>query len=157
MKETNNEINNNLITDKELKSLIEKAKQGLDNAYTPVRNFPVGAAVLTTKGNIYQGCNTESVISGLGVCAERSAIDHAVAHGEYNFKAIVVISRLEEPIKPCGACLQYINEFSQIGDINTKIYMVGSKGKIKKSSIKEMLPDGFGPKNLKIDLSRYRK
>ncbi len=75
------------------------------NAYSIVNKFPCGAAVLTEKGNIYQGCNVESVISGMGTCAERSAIDHAVAHGEYGFKAVAIISKLGEPIKPCGMCL----------------------------------------------------
>ena len=139
----------------ELKLLIEKAKEGLNNAYTPVHNFPVGSAVLTFKNNIYQGCNTESVISGLGVCAERSAIDHAAAHGEYKFKSLVIITKLPEPVKPCGACLQYINEFAQIGKNNISIYMVGYNGKINKSSINEMLPNGFGPRDLNKDLTKY--
>jgi cytidine deaminase len=65
--------------------LIAGAKLGMKNAYAVVSSFPVGAAVLTSKGNVFQGCNTESVISGMGVCAERSAIDHAVACGEYLF------------------------------------------------------------------------
>ena len=116
--------------DKEIKTLLEKAREGLNNAYSPVHNFPVGAAVLTFKNNLYQGCNTESVISGLGVCAERSAIDHAVAHGEYKLKSILIITKLENPVKPCGACLQYINEFAQIGKNNIIIYMAGLNGVI---------------------------
>lgn len=142
---------------KQEKRLIEKAKEGMNNAYSIVHNFPVGAAVLTKKGNMYQGCNTESVIQGMGVCAERSAIDHAVACGEYIFTAIAVTSRMEEPIKPCGMCLQFIAEFSQIANKNIEIIMVGSKGKLVKSSINEMLPNTFGPRDLAIDLSRYQK
>jgi len=42
--------------------LIEYAKMGMKNAFVPVSGFPVGAAVLTINGNIYQGCNTESVV-----------------------------------------------------------------------------------------------
>ena len=108
-------------------------------------------------GNIYQGCNTESVISGMGVCAERSAIDHAVAHGEYVYNAIVVTSKLEEPIKPCGMCLQYIAEFSQVANKDIEVLMVGSNGKIIISSIRQFLPDDFGPKDLGINLLKYQK
>ena len=137
--------------------LIASARLGMQNAYTVWSDFPVGAAVLTTTGHIFQGCNTESVISGLGVCAERSAIDHAVARGEYLYQAIAVTSRLETPIAPCGMCLQYIGEFSQVADRDIEILMVGASGEIRESSIRQMLPVIFGPLDLGIDLSRYRE
>jgi cytidine deaminase len=136
--------------------LIAAAKAGMKNAYVIVNNFPVGAAVLTAKGNIYQGCNTQSVISGMGVCAERSAIDHAVACGEYRFQAIAVTSQLETPIAPCGMCLQYIGEFSQVAGHDIEILMIGSTGTIRESSIHKMLPIIFGPLDLHLDISRYR-
>jgi cytidine deaminase len=137
--------------------LIEAAKRGMQNAYAVVNNFPVGAAVLTAKAKIYQGCNTQSVISGMGVCAERSAIDHAVACGEYLFEAIAVTSQLDTPIAPCGMCLQYIGEFSQIAQHDIDILMIGSTGKVNESSVYKMLPVIFGPLDLNLDVSRYRK
>ena len=129
----------------------------MENAYAIVNNFRVGAAVLTAKGKIYQGCNTQSVISGIGVCAERSAIDHAVACGEYVFEAIAVTSQLETPITPCGMCLQYIGEFSQVAGHDIVILMVGSAGTVQESSVYKMLPVIFGPADLHLDVSRYRK
>src|SRR5262249_54167763 len=66
--------------------LIEAAKAGMNNAYAILNNFPVGAAVLTSKGKGYPGCNTQSVIFGMGGWAERSAIDHAVGCGEKMFQ-----------------------------------------------------------------------
>jgi cytidine deaminase len=137
--------------------LIAGAKLGMKNAYAVVSSFPVGAAVLTSTGNVFQGCNTESVISGMGVCAERSAIDHAVACGEYLFEAVAVTSSLEDPIAPCGMCLQYIGEFSQVADRNIQILMIGSTGEIRESSIRQMLPTIFGPLDLGLDVARYRK
>ena len=92
----------------------------------------------------------------MGVCAERSAIDHAVACGEYVFDAIAVTSRLENPIAPCGMCLQYIGEFSQIAQHDISIIMVGSTGKVNESSVRQMLPVIFGPLDLNLDVSRYR-
>lgn len=73
-----------LISPTEEHELIEAARRGMENAYTPVTRFSVGAALLTISGKLFEGCNTQSVISGLGVCAERSAIDHAVVFGEYS-------------------------------------------------------------------------
>jgi cytidine deaminase len=137
--------------------LIAGAKLGMKNAYAVVSSFPVGAAVLTVTGNVFQGCNTESVISGMGVCAERSAIDHAVACGEYLFEAVAVTSSLEDPIAPCGMCLQYIGEFSQVADRDIQILMIGATGEIRESSIRQMLPAIFGPLDLGLDVARYRK
>ena len=137
--------------------LISSAKLGMKNAYAVVSGFPVGVAVLTSAGKVFQGCNTESVISGMGVCAERSAIDHAVACGEYLFDAVAVISELEEPIAPCGMCLQYIGEFSQVADHDIEILMIGATGEIRESSIRRMLPAIFGPLDLGLDVARFRK
>jgi len=137
--------------------LIEAAKAGMRNAYAIVNNFRVGAAVLTSQDRIYQGCNTQSVISGLGICAERCAIDHAVVCGEYVFQAIAVTSDFETPIAPCGMCLQYIGEFSQVANHDIEILMVGSTGAVRESSIKQMLPVIFGPLDVHLDVSPYRK
>lgn len=85
--------------------------------------FGVGAAVLAKDGKKYEGCNIETYISGLGVCAERCAIDHAILHGarvqkqgnEYEYIekiAVVADSGDVSSLVPCGACLQYIYDFS---------------------------------------------
>lgn len=144
------------MTEPEEANLIQAAQRGMANAYCPVTDFPVGAAVLTATGNIYQGCNVQSVISGMGVCAERSAIDHAIACGEYCFAAVAVISELEDPISPCGMCLQYIGEFSQVADSDIEIIMAGSTGRIERSSIVALSHRIFGPVDMGLDVGRYR-
>lgn len=144
------------ISKKELEKLIDKSKEGMKNAYAPRSNFPVGAAILTDNGEIFQGCNVESVISGMGTCAERCAIDSAVANGKYCFNAVVIVSKLEEPVKPCGMCLQYIAEFAQIAGHDIEIIMIGSKGKIEENSVNKMLPGTFGPVDLGLDLDKYK-
>jgi len=145
------------MNDQEKHELIEAARAGMNNAYAILNGFRVGAAVLTAKGKIYRGCNTQSVISGMGVCAERSAIDHAVAFGEYVFRSIAVTSGLEKPITPCGMCLQYIGEFSQVAGYDIEILMIGSAGATRESSISKLLPIVFGPLDLNLDVSAYRK
>lgn len=139
----------------EIQRLFEKAKIGMNNAFAVRSNFPVGAAILAFNGEIFLGCNVESVISGLGTCAERCAVDNAIANGQYCFKSILITTKLEEPVKPCGACLQYLAELAQVPNKDIEIIMMGSKGKTIKSSIYKMLPDAFGPRHLGCDLKRF--
>ena len=58
----------------EADQLVLTAQDALKNASVPLSRFRVGAAVLTQRGRIFEGCNTESLIPVLGVCAERNAI-----------------------------------------------------------------------------------
>ena len=145
--------------DAQLKNqLVKAAVLASKNAYHPVTSSGTGAALLTKEGNIYQGCNVQSVISGLGCCAERDAIYHAVAHGAYNFEAMAVFFPSKELTRPCGACLQLINEFAEVAKKDIKIIMVNSNGKITgESSINKLLPLGYGPRTAGKDLSKYKK
>jgi len=97
--------------------LIEAALRGMRSARI-LWGFPVGAAVLGDDNRIYEGCNVESEVAGLGVCAERCAIDHAVVHGVTKIRAVAVVAEDQsiENLAPCGACRQYIKEFAD-GDL----------------------------------------
>lgn len=52
----------------------------------------VGAALLTTTGKIYSGCNIENAAYPLGTCAERTALVKAVSEGENSFQTIAITS-----------------------------------------------------------------
>ncbi|MDH5482584.1 MAG: cytidine deaminase [Candidatus Bathyarchaeota archaeon] len=130
------------------KKLLKAASKAMTNAYV-LWGFRVGASVLAEDGQIYEGCNVESWISGLGTCAERCAINHAVLHGNRKIKQIAITvdaNSLSEPI-PCGACLQYIFDFAE----NPKIEIIMAKvekGRIlfetvKLKTIAELLPSPF--------------
>ena len=123
----------------------------MTRAHVPVSGFPVGAAVLTASGKVYPGCNTESIIAGLGVCAERSAVDHAVIHGETDFRAVLVTSRRTRPIWPCGACRQYLYEFVQGHGRDLQVIVVGADGQLDQAPLSRLLPNGFGPADLQAD------
>jgi cytidine deaminase len=124
--------------------LITLARQAMEQAHAPVTNFPVGAAVLTATGEMFAGCNTESIIAGVGVCAERSAVDHAVIHGRKDFLAVAVASRRPEPLFPCGVCRQYLYEFASASGRNPLILALGATGRIEQVMLSELLPRGFG-------------
>jgi len=119
--------------------LIAEAKMAREKAYAPYSNFKVGAAVLTSNGKIFSGCNIENSSYGLSICAERAAIFNAVSSGYKKFTKIVVVTDSEPPSSPCGACRQVIFEF---GD-DIEVIMANLKGDMRIARIDELLKDGF--------------
>ena len=130
------------MTDKDL--LIEAARQARENAHAPYSNFRVGAALRSSSGRIFGGCNVENATYGLTMCAERVAIFKAVSEGERGFRAIAVITDTDALTPPCGACRQLIWEFC--GDI--PVSMVNLKGKIEVVQMRELFPRPFDDSNL---------
>ena len=59
--------------------LVRSARKVMKNAYAPFSEFKVGAAVLTSQGKVFVGCNVENSSYGMTNCAERTAIFSAVA------------------------------------------------------------------------------
>jgi len=125
----------------EEQNLIEEATKAMEHAHVPYSNFAVGAAVRTSDGMIFRGCNIENASYGLTVCAERTAIFKAVSDGYDHFTDIAIVIDLDEGIgSPCGACRQVMNEFNAA--IN--VIMATTSGNVKKASLEQLLPDSFG-------------
>ncbi len=125
--------------------LIVAAQTCLRNASVPLSRFRVGSAVICQTGRIFEGCNTESLIPVLGVCAERNAINHALIHGETDFLAVAVVSDLHSPLLPCGTCLQYMQEFARQQDRDILIIAEGRSGDRIITSLNELFKGGFPP------------
>ena len=139
-----------------LDEAIISAISAYENAYVPLTNYSVGSCIITDEDELFAGCNVQSVISGLGTCAESSAIFHSVVHGKYNFKGIVVASK--KAITPCGACLQYLNEFAQVAGHDIRIIAVDLNKKIQKdTSLYSTIKNLYGPLDGKKDIKRYKK
>ncbi len=136
----------------EADQLVHAAKNALKNASVPLSRFRVGAAVLTRSGRIFEGCNTESLIPVLGVCAERNAINHALIHGETGFLAVAVVSDLHSPLLPCGTCLQYIQEFARQEGRDVLIIAEGRSGDRIVTSLDELFKGGFPPETTVRDI-----
>lgn len=129
----------------EPKQLIDEAIAASKQAHVPYSQFHVGAALLTTDGKIYRGCNIENASYGLTNCAERTAIFKAVSEGDKQFSAIAVVGDTDGPISPCGACRQVLAEFC---DDHTQIILANLKGDFVITHINEILPGYFSSKDL---------
>ncbi len=130
-----------MLTNEEIIKLGETAREAQKWALDFKSKHAFGAAVLTEKGNYYGGCNVDGVISSQGICAEMAAINHMVIHGEYKIRAIGVVD--EGLTYPCGACLQYLGQFSQMSGIEIEIVAIDKDNNFEVKKLSELLPKGF--------------
>jgi len=118
--------------------LVRIANQVRKWAHVPYSNYPVGAAVLTESGRIYDGVNIENAAFPVTICAERVAIFKAVSNGEKDLKAIAVVTR--NGGMPCGSCRQVMAEFSP----EMLVIVADEKEKITaEKSLADLLPGAF--------------
>ena len=129
----------NAVTDEKL---LEMAVGMLAYSYVPYSNYPVGAALLGKDGRIFTGCNVENAAYGNTMCAERTALYKAVSEGAREFEAVAIAARGSAPF-PCGACRQSLYEFAP--DL---CVLVTWDGHVRKTTLRELLPEGFGPSSL---------
>lgn len=124
--------------------LIQIAREAQQKAYCPYSNFRVGAALLTRAGKVFTGVNVENASYGLTVCAERIAIFKAVAEGERDFQAIVIVGSGTGYIYPCGACLQVLAEFTP----EIKIMITDENDNYIEYDLRDLMPQVFSLQNL---------
>jgi len=126
------------------RNLMQKAIKMLDNAYAPYSKFYVGAAVLTTSGNIYVGCNQENASYPLCICGERVALFNAGANEPQEpIKLLAIVchnprKKVDQPVSPCGACRQVIAEFELRHSSPYPILLKGDTKKIYKTDSTRM-------------------
>ncbi len=139
-----------MIPDNKASDLIREAIEARNMAYTPYSHFRVGAALLGASGKVYRGCNIENAAYTPCNCAERTAFFKAVSEGETSFLAIAIVGGKEDgPLEftgPCGVCRQVMMEFCD--EEAFRILLAVSPQKWREYSLKELLPQGFGPRNL---------
>ena len=133
-----------------IRRLIDRAIEGMSYAYTPYSGFRVGAALLTESGKLYTGCNIENAAYTPTNCAERTAFFKAVSEGERHFAAICIVGgkdgKLADYTSPCGVCRQVMMEFCEPEQF--KIILAISREEYQIYTLKELLPEGFGPARL---------
>ncbi len=121
------------------RALMREAVAARARSHSPYSRFPVGAALLTTSGRVFHGCNVENASYGLTCCAERNAVFAAVAEGERSFTAVAVTARAGAGAPPCGACRQVLAEFSP----DLWVYWRDTRGRMLRKRLSALLPDQF--------------
>ena len=126
---------------KELEKMYEKAYEAYLNSYSPYSKFKVGACLLMKNGEYIIGTNIENASYGLTNCAERSALFAAYSRGyrRLDIDKIMIIGNTEEPVSPCGACRQVINELME----QDAFVIFGNEVDVYETSVKELLPLAF--------------
>jgi len=114
------------------------ARKTAEKAYAPYSGFNVGAALLTTDGDVITGVNIENSSYGAAICAERTAFVKAVSEGHREFKAIAVASS-EGSAWPCGICRQFMYEFNE----NLRVITGDDEEHLEDYPLKELLLNGF--------------
>ena len=121
-------------------SLLDAARAVRENAHAPYSKFKVGAALRTTSGTVYVGCNVENVAYPEGTCAEAGAIAAMVAAGDRAIAEIAVIADSPTPVSPCGGCRQKIAEFAKADVVVT---MATIDGAVQQTTVAALLPGSF--------------
>ena len=127
-----------------IEKLIKKAIEMLNFSYAPYSNFHVGAALLTSEGEIYTGCNIENAAYGPSNCAERTAIFKAVSEGKKEFEAMASVGgkngKIENFCQQCGVCRQVLAEFCKK---DFEIVLAKSTNEYKIMTLEQLLPESF--------------
>jgi cytidine deaminase len=132
-----------LITEARKLELVQRAVEARRHAYAPYSSYPVGAALLTGTGKVFTGANVENAAYPTGMCAERTALFHAVSEGERVFAAIAVVT--ENAGTPCGSCRQALSEFG----LDTIVVIAQASGRIaSETTVGELLPQAFSAGDL---------
>ena len=131
-----------MISDDELIDLAKNARRW---AHAPYSNFSVGAALLSSDGRVFTGCNVENSTYGLSMCAERVAIFKAVSEGAQEISRVAVVTDHDHIAPPCGCCRQMIWEFSTA---DTEVVLANLSGDTRKYQITELLPEAFDERYL---------
>ena len=132
------------MSDESLEELLEAATAARKNSHAPFSRFRVGAAVRGNSGKVYTGSNVESSSYGLTVCAERLALCIAIHSGEHEISEIAVVCSTQGAPGPCGACRQFMVDFAP----SAVVLMANLDGARRKATVGELMPWGFGPREL---------
>lgn len=125
----------------------------LNNAYAPYSNFRVAAIAVMNDGHTFKGVNVENASYGAAICAERNAINSAIADGykKNDFKALYIMVNSSKISFPCKICCQTLVElFSE----KTPIVCMNKVGEQKALTVKDLCTYTFDRSDLiwKVDL-----
>lgn len=120
--------------------LIEKARKVLNprELYLGNRAGDVACALLSQKGNLYLGVCIDTG-SGMGFCAEHSAIAAMITAGETAIKQVVAISSDGKLLPPCGRCRELMYEIDASNLHSTEVLLAEDRS----VKLSELLPHPY--------------
>lgn len=95
----------------------------------------VGCALLTEGGNLHVGVCIDAP-SGIGFCAEHSAVASMLTRGEQGIRKIVAVLADGSIIPPCGRCRELLHQIDGGNLDRTEVIL----GKEKAVRLRELLP-----------------
>jgi cytidine deaminase len=98
----------------------------------------VACALLSGGGNIYYGVCID-ISSGIGFCAEHSAIAAMITAGESSISKIVAVWGKDTILPPCGRCREFMVQIDKDNWSATEIVL----GENKSASLRELLPHPY--------------
>ncbi|MDQ3615496.1 MAG: cytidine deaminase [Actinomycetota bacterium] len=120
--------------------LADVAREVAGRAYAPYSQYRVGAAAVVDDGRVVTGCNVENAAYGVTLCAECGLVSSLHATGGGRLTHFVCVNGHGDVIMPCGRCRQLLWEHG--GEDLLVLTVAGIR------SMREVLPDAFGPENL---------
>ena len=121
-------------------ALLDAARQAARSAHCPYSRFHVGAALLTSDGRLFSGCNVENASYGLTLCAECGLMSELYATGGGRLVAVACVDGTGSVLMPCGRCRQLIWEHG-----GAECLLDTPAGIVP---MRELLPQAFGPGDL---------
>lgn len=129
--------------------LLQRAIKACGTSYAPFSKFKVGVAVRLSDGEIITAANQENEAFPSGLCAERSALFYIMAnYPKTPVVAMAIAAKrgaklVENPTRPCGACLQVMLDAQKRGGRPIKVILGGASRIEVIKSIDDLLPFSF--------------
>jgi cytidine deaminase len=120
--------------------MIEKARTVLKPRELFLGNTAgdVACALLSSNGNLYLGVCMD-ISSGIGFCAEHSAIAAMITAGESGIAKIVAVWGENTVLPPCGRCRELMYEIDASNLESTEVIL----GEFSAVKLKDLLPHPY--------------
>lgn len=115
-------------------------------SHSPYSAFPVGAALRTSDGRIFSGCNVEVISYPEGWCAETTALSQLIMAGGGEITEMAVVAAKKAKVTPCGGCRQRLAEFA---GPDTRLHLCDETGIVETTTLGALFPRGFEAEALK--------
>ena len=126
----------------------EKLIKLLSNSYSPYSKFRVASIAVMKDGKEFCGVNVENASYGASICAERNAINSAIAAGykKYDFESLYVMCDNQKIGMSCMLCRQVISE---LFESEKKIVAMNPNGDEIVHTVAQLCPYPFNEEDLK--------